>query len=92
MKVSINTVFEKVYSGEAKEVVLPGDEGELSLMDFHQPIVCRLTKGVIKIIARLPASAKLEGGQANRSVKSIQIIDGIAHMEGDTLKIMAEVA
>jgi len=79
VKVYINTVFEQVYSGEAKEVVLPGNEGELSIMDFHQPIVCRLAKGAIKIIA-------------HRSVKSIPITDGIAHMEGDMLKVMAEVA
>ena len=79
MKVYINTVFEEVYSGEAKEVILPGDEGELSVMDFHQPIVCRLAQGAVRIIS-------------HRSVKSIPIIDGIAHMEGDTLKIMAEVA
>ncbi len=79
MKVYINTVFEEVYSGDAKEVVLPGDEGELSLMNFHQPIVCRLAKGTVRII--LP-----------QGVKSIPITDGIAHMEGDTLKIMAEVA
>ena len=78
MRVLINTVFEEVYSGDAKEVVLPGDEGELSIMDFHQPIVCRLTKGAVRIIA-------------HRSVKSIPITDGIAHMEGDTLRIMAEV-
>ena len=79
MKVYINTVFEEVYSGEAKEVVLPGDGGELSIMNFHQPIVCRLAAGAVKIIS-------------HRSVKSIPIMDGIAHMEGDTLKIMAEVA
>ena len=80
MKVRINTVFEEVYSAEAEEVVLPGDEGELSIMDFHQPIVCRLAQGIVRIII------------SHRSVKSIPIMDGIAHMEGDTLKIMAEVA
>ncbi len=79
MKLRINTVFQEIYSGEASEVVLPGDEGELSVMDFHQPIVCRLTRGAIRIISR-------------RSVKSIPVIDGIAHIEGDTLKVMAEVA
>jgi len=79
MRLRINTVFEEIHSGEAEEVVLPGEDGELSVKDFHQPIVCRLMAGAIRIIAR-------------RSVKSIHITDGIAHMEGDTLKIMAEVA
>ena len=80
MKVYVNTVFEEVYSAEAEEVILPGDEGELSVMNFHQPIVCRLTKGAVRIIL------------SRRNVKSIPIIDGIAHMEGNILKIMAAVA
>ena len=76
MKVFINTVFNEIYSGDALEVVLPGDEGELSVMDFHQPIVCRLAKGQIKIIHR-------------KKIDTFPVIDGIAHMEGNTLKIMA---
>jgi F-type H+-transporting ATPase subunit epsilon len=80
MKVYINTVFEEVYSGEAREVVLPGDEGELSVMNFHQPIVCRLAKGPVRIITR------------QNKEESINIIDGVAHMEGNVLKIMAEMA
>lgn len=78
MKVYVNTVFEEIFSGDAREVVLPGDEGELSVMDFHQPIVCRLAKGNLKIISK-------------KKVDNIRIVDGVAHMEGNTLKIMAEV-
>ncbi|MDP3791101.1 MAG: hypothetical protein Q8R38_03545 [Candidatus Omnitrophota bacterium] len=78
MKVYINTVFDEIYSREAKEVVLPGDEGELSIMDFHQPIICRLVKGSIKVFS--PQKKDI-----------IHIVDGVAHMEGNVLKIMAEV-
>lgn len=78
LKVYVNTVFDEIFSADAQEVVLPGDEGELSLMDFHQPIVCRLIKGNLKIIS-------------GKKIDNIHIIDGVAHMEGNTLKIMAEV-
>lgn len=78
MRVCINTVFEEVYSDDAKEVVLPGDDGELSLMDYHQSAVLRLTKGNIRIIS-------------HRGTKYIPIIDGIAYMDNNALSVMAEV-
>lgn len=78
MKVYIDTVFDELYSQEAREVILPGDEGELSIMDFHQPIVCRLVEGNIKILSRQKEAI-------------IHVTDGVAHMEGNVLKIMAEI-
>ena len=33
----------------ASSVILPGEEGELSILDFHQPIVSCLKDGVMKI-------------------------------------------
>lgn len=78
MKVYLNTVFDEIYSrNDASQVVLPGDEGELSIMDFHQPVICRLTEGSVKILS-------------SQKVDFIKIKDGVAHMEGNTLKIMVE--
>lgn len=79
MRVYLNTVFEELYSADAREVVLPGDDGELSVMDFHQPVVCRLIEGDVKIIS------------SQKKEKTIHILDGVAHMEGNILQIMAEV-
>ena len=81
MRVYLNTVFDELYSQDAREVVLPGDEGELSLMDFHQPVICRLIEGNIRIISSL----------TRHKEDNIHILDGVAHMEGNVLKIMAEV-
>ncbi|MDP8297384.1 MAG: hypothetical protein RAP41_04285 [Candidatus Orphnella occulta] len=55
-------------------VILPGEEGQLSIMDFHQPIVACLKKGVIKI----------------DQSRSIQIKSGIARMEGNVLSVLVE--
>ena len=79
MKVYINTVFDEIFSSEAREVVLPGEEGELSVMDFHQPIICRLAAGRIKIIS------------SQKKEELIPVMNGVAHMEGNVLSIMAEV-
>ena len=56
------------------ETILPGAEGELCILDFHQPIIYYLKKGVIRI----------EPGP------SIRIKKGIARMEGNELVVLIE--
>ncbi len=58
----------------AASVVLPGEEGEFSVLDFHQPIVSCLKEGVVKIDEKQP----------------IPIKRGIARMEGNELVILVE--
>lgn len=65
-------IFEKLVSG----IILPGEEGELSILDFHQPIISRLKKGVIKIDAEEP--------------EFIKIKEGIAGMNGRELVVLVE--
>ncbi|MBU3933422.1 MAG: hypothetical protein KKH11_01995 [Candidatus Omnitrophica bacterium] len=55
-------------------VVLPGEEGEFSVLDFHQPIVSCLKEGVVKIDEKQPVPIKR----------------GIARMEGNELFILVE--
>jgi len=55
-------------------VVLPGEEGELSVMDFHQEIVACLKDGIVKIDKK----------------HSIHIKKGIARMEGNELSVLVE--
>ncbi len=56
------------------QVILPGAEGELCILDFHQPIISYLKKGIIRI----------EPGP------SIGIKKGIARMEGNELVVLVE--
>lgn len=39
-------------------VILPGEDGELSLMDFHQNLVATLKEGVVRIDAHKPIEVK----------------------------------
>lgn len=55
-------------------VVLPGEEGELSILDFHQSIIACLKNGIIRI----------------DNAMSIHIKRGIARMQGTELVIMIE--
>lgn len=39
-----------IWQGSAKEVILPAYDGEVCVLDFHQPFVMRLRKGDIRSI------------------------------------------
>ena len=67
------TPQKKIYEGEAGEIILPGEDGEFSVMDFHQPCLYVLRSGNIKIEEKL------------FSIKS-----GVAKVESNALKVMAE--
>jgi len=64
-----------VHQELVSAVVLPGEEGELAILDFHQPIVCCLKNGIIKI--------------SNRNMQ-IPIKGGIAKMEDNELSVLIE--
>ncbi len=38
-----------IFDGKAKSVILPGDEGEFEVLDFHKPVVSSLKRGEIVI-------------------------------------------
>jgi len=49
VKVSIFKTNKIIYKNNAKSVVLPGDDGEVCLGDFHQAFLCCMKKGFIHI-------------------------------------------
>ena len=63
-----------IFHDLTSSVILPGEEGELSILDFHQSIVSCLKEGAIRI----------------KNIPPIAIKGGIAKMEGDELTILIE--
>ena len=49
VKVAILTPRKILFSGEAVEVILPAEDGEMSVWDFHQPCICRLKDGHVRV-------------------------------------------
>jgi F0F1-type ATP synthase epsilon subunit len=49
MKVKILTPKENIFNQEAEQAILPGEDGEFSVFDFHQPCLCSLHRGQIRI-------------------------------------------
>ena len=48
MQVSILEPKKIVWEGQAKEVRLPAEDGEICILDFHQPFLIRLGRGVVR--------------------------------------------
>jgi len=81
MKVSVLTMYEKLCEIEAKEVILPGEDGELSVWDNHQPCLYALRAGKITIVTEPKTPI----------MSSISIKRGIVHVEANCLAAMVEI-
>ena len=62
LQVELFTGLQRLYAGQAAAVVLPGEEGELSVLDCHAPMLCALSAGVVQIDER---AFSIDGGIAS---------------------------
>jgi len=79
MKIKILSSQEKLLEGEAKEVIFPGEDGEFSVWDFHEPCLYRLRAG--KIMVKL---------KKEKEEKVFLIKRGLAKIEFDRLVALVE--
>lgn len=49
MQLEIITPDQKVFSGEASAVTLPGSEGQFQVLNDHAPMVSTLARGLVTI-------------------------------------------
>ena len=47
--VDVVSAEENIYSGEAKFVALPGENGELGILPRHTPLITRVKPGAVRI-------------------------------------------
>lgn len=86
MRVSIQTAVSILYEGNVKEIILPGHDGEIGIMDFHQPFLYCLRKGYIHIRGIWLSSA----GRGQKTELNISIKSGIAKMIANELMLLVE--
>ncbi|MCM8789524.1 MAG: hypothetical protein NC916_00675 [Candidatus Omnitrophica bacterium] len=79
MQVSILAIKGAIWQGVAKQVILPAEEGDVSILDFHQPFLMRLRKGVVTIEQ-----------QTMDNKQRFNIKHGLAFMKSDSLKAFVE--
>ena len=88
LKLEIVTPKGTIYDGEAKQVTLPGSEGEFGVLPEHATLVSLLTTGVIAI--EMPDASKIDVAINSGYVKVNEskvtcIVDGaVALTAGDS--------
>ena len=79
LKLEIISPKEKVFSTEAKQVVLPTESGEIGLLTGHIPLVTQLKLGALKVI-----------NESSQEVFAIQ--GGFAQLVSDKISILTDEA
>lgn len=65
MKLTIATVSEVLFDGEAYSVSVPSSDGELTLLSDHMPLISTLKRGSVVVVASKDGSSEtfpIEGG------------------------------
>ncbi len=87
MQVEILTIFKSLFSAQANEVILPGEDGEFSVWDFHHACLYSLRAGRIIIRDRPKAGITQEPDK----IKSVPIKKGFVSIGDNKLTAMVEV-
>lgn len=78
MKVEILTPRKVLFSGEAAEVILPAEDGEMSVWDFHEPCMCRLKSGKVRLNG---LDLAIRRGMARADVQGLTVLVETAGQE-----------
>lgn len=64
MRVTIASVGETLYEGEAKELIIPGIDGEMTILGNHMPLVTTLRAGIATVVSNdyVRTNIPIQGG------------------------------
>ena len=79
--VDVVSAEESIFSGEAKFVALPGENGEFGILPRHTPLITRIKPGAVRI--RVPGQAEEE---------FVFVAGGILEVQPKTVTVMADTA
>jgi len=78
--VDVVSAEEQIFSGEAKFVALPGENGELGILPQHTPLITRIKPGAVRI-------ERAEGGE-----EFVFVAGGILEVQPGTVTVLADTA
>ena len=83
--VDVVSAEENIFSGEAKFVALPGENGELGILPRHTPLITRIRPGAVRIVRALA-----DGSDGEEEF--IFVAGGILEMQPGTVTVLADTA
>ena len=81
LHVDVVSAEEQIFSGEAKFVALPGENGELGILPRHTPLITRIKPGAVRI---QPADGSEE--------QLIFVAGGILEVQPKVITVLADTA
>ncbi|MFQ5680713.1 MAG: hypothetical protein ACE5GG_01465 [Candidatus Omnitrophota bacterium] len=81
---------EVIYEGNAEEVILPGEDGEFSVLDFHQAFLYCLRPGIVRIRQKFARGWENAPSSKKKSNLQLKIKRGLAKMISDELVLLVE--
>ena len=79
--VDVVSAEEQVFSGEAKFVALPGENGELGILPRHTPLITRIKPGAVRI-------ERADNGEE----EFVFVAGGILEVQPGTVTVLADTA
>jgi F-type H+-transporting ATPase subunit epsilon len=81
IQVDVVSAEENIFSGEAKFVALPGENGELGILPQHTPLITRIKPGAVRI-------QRADTGQE----EFIFVAGGILEVQPHAVTVLADTA
>jgi len=79
--VDVVSAEESIFSGPARFVALPGEEGELGIMPRHTPLITRIKAGAVRI-------ERADNGEE----EFVFVAGGILEVQPGTVTVLADTA
>jgi F-type H+-transporting ATPase subunit epsilon len=79
--VDVVSAEENIFSGEAKFVALPGENGELGILPRHTPLITRIKPGAVRI-------ERADNGQE----EFVFVAGGILEVQPNCVTVLADTA
>ncbi len=80
LRVNVVSAEESIFSGDARFVALPGENGELGIYPRHTPLITRIKPGSVRI--------RLEDGQE----EFVFVAGGILEVQPDCVTVLSDTA
>jgi F-type H+-transporting ATPase subunit epsilon len=81
LHVDVVSAEENIFSGEAKFVALPGENGELGILPRHTPLITRIRPGAVRI-------ERADNGEE----EFVFVAGGILEVQPGTVTVLADTA
>ena len=80
IRIDVVSAEESIFSGDAKFVALPGEEGELGIYPRHTPLITRIKPGAVRIV------------KADDTEEFVFVAGGLLEVQPNSVMVLSDTA